>query len=138
MRGATQPEKNMPRFVILKHETPLGSLRGTHWDLMLEADGVLRTWTLAAEPVGGKTMVAERLADHRVAYLDYEGPIAGDRGTVTRCDAGTMEWGEVTDECVVATLQGAIVRGEVRLWRESSADNRWLVSFTAETVRGGH
>lgn len=29
--------------------------------------------------------------EHRRLYLDYEGPISGDRGSVRRVDAGTYE-----------------------------------------------
>jgi hypothetical protein len=78
----------MPRFVVLRHELPADSQRSLHWDLMLERDGVLLTWALAEEPTLGKAISAVRLADHRLAYLDYEGPVSGDRGTVTRWDAG--------------------------------------------------
>ena len=35
----------MPRFVILEHD-----LAELHWDFMLEAGGVLRTWRFAAPP----------------------------------------------------------------------------------------
>lgn len=119
----------MPRFVILRHETPPGDPRGTHWDLMLEAEGALRTWALASEPAAGETISADQLADHRLTYLVYEGPISGNRGAVTRCDAGTMEWDEVIDERIVVTLRGATMRGEVRLSRETPGSERWLVSF---------
>ena len=34
---------------------------------------------------------ATRLPDHRKHYLDYEGEISGNRGTVARIDAGTYE-----------------------------------------------
>ena len=58
----------MPRFVILEHDHP-----ERHWDLMLEANGVLRTWRLHAAPELGNTVVATPSFDHRLAYLDYEG-----------------------------------------------------------------
>lgn len=74
------------RFVVLEHDHPF-----LHWDLMLETDGTLRTWRLLAEPVGGDPVPAEPLVDHRIAYLDYEGPVSGDRGHVTRWDHGTYE-----------------------------------------------
>ena len=32
---------------------------------------------MLAEPARGGTSPAERLADHRAAYLDYEGPVSG-------------------------------------------------------------
>jgi hypothetical protein len=81
----------MPRFVILLHELPAGADRRTHWDLMLEADGVLRTWALAEEPALGRSIAAEPLADHRLAYLTYEGEVSGNRGRVTRWDSGEYE-----------------------------------------------
>lgn len=73
------------RFVILIHDHPQ-----LHWDFMLEADGVLKTWRLAEEPGSGRTVPAELLPDHRIEYLDYEGPVSGDRGTVHQFDAGTF------------------------------------------------
>lgn len=76
----------MPRYVILTHDHPF-----PHWDLMLEDGGVLRTWRLLAEPAAGQVVRAEQLADHRLAYLDYEGPVSGGRGSVARWDHGTYE-----------------------------------------------
>ncbi|MFO1094461.1 MAG: DNA polymerase ligase N-terminal domain-containing protein [Planctomycetaceae bacterium] len=74
----------MPRYVILTHDHPF-----PHWDLMLESGGVLRTWRLLNEPATGRRVPAERLADHRLKYLDYEGPVSGGRGIVARWDYGT-------------------------------------------------
>ncbi|QDU38141.1 ATP-dependent DNA ligase [Maioricimonas rarisocia] len=76
----------MPRFVILTHDHPF-----LHWDLMLEADGALRTWRLLDEPQPDVPLRAEALPDHRIAYLDYEGPVSRGRGQVTRWDAGTYD-----------------------------------------------
>ena len=69
----------MPRYVILDHDHP-----SRHWDFMLESGGVLRTWRLLAEPTAGGPIAAEPLGDHRIAYLDYEGPLSGDRGGSSR------------------------------------------------------
>ena len=77
----------MPRFVILEHDHPL-----RHWDLMLEVSAVLKTWRLAKAPdMNGQRIAAEPIGDHRVFYLDYEGAVQGDRGAVTRWDAGSYE-----------------------------------------------
>jgi hypothetical protein len=89
----------MPRFVFLRHECPPTFGKPSHWDLMLERDGVLLTWSLPELPaawdgesgVGVELIDMTRLADHRLAYLDYEGPISGDRGAVTRHDRGEYE-----------------------------------------------
>jgi hypothetical protein len=104
----------MPRFVLLYHECPPSFGKPSHWDLMLERDGVLLTWSLAALPAawgGGRDaaeeqIVATRLADHRIAYLDYEGPISGDRGGVTRVDGGEYEVLEETEQAIRVRLQG--------------------------------
>lgn len=77
----------MHRFVILEHDHP-----SLHWDLMLEADGALQTWRLNEPPRrAGQVIAATPLPSHRLAYLDYEGPVSGNRGTVRRWDHGTFE-----------------------------------------------
>ena len=74
----------MLRFVLLEH-----NWNGVHWDLMLEAGEVLRTWAIDAPIVSGRDLPARALGDHRKIYLDYEGQISGNRGNVRRVDAGT-------------------------------------------------
>lgn len=76
----------MPRFAILIHDHPV-----LHWDFLLEQGEVLRAWRLLREPHAGAVIPAEPLPDHRRIYLDYEGPVSGNRGTVTQWDAGTFE-----------------------------------------------
>lgn len=79
------------RFVLLRHDLA----ESRHWDLMLETEGVLATWQLLRDPFveeswsPSRTLPARRLQDHRLAYLEYEGPVSRDRGHVTRVDAGT-------------------------------------------------
>ena len=80
------------RFVVLLHKFPLGHQRDDHWDLMLEEDSKLLTWALTEMPEPGKSIPAVALADHRKLYLEYEGPISGDRGSVTRVLAGSFFW----------------------------------------------
>jgi hypothetical protein len=97
----------MPRFVILRHETPPGRGRGLHWDLMLECGGVLRTWALAEEPEAGKSIAAEQLPDHRLDYLHYEGPVSQNRGTVSRWDNGEYKILEESPTQLTIALDGA-------------------------------
>ena len=81
-----QPNKR--RFVILHHAAPPGE----HWDLMIEADGSLATWQLEQDPCTTSDRTssrATRIADHRMRYLDYQGPLTGRRGNVTRVDRGS-------------------------------------------------
>src|SRR6516165_6867682 len=105
------------RFVILRHECPEGYKPGVHWDLMLEEAESLRTWELAAEPAVGLTIAAEQLPVHRLAYLDYEGPISGNRGTVSRWDCGNYEllMSSSTEHSFI--LVGSRLRGRAVLTR---------------------
>jgi len=110
----------MPRFVVLAHNHPV-----FHWDFMLERAGALQTWRLAKPPDAEGSIEAEALADHRLAYLDYEGPVSGGRGEVTRWDRGEFEIVESTPERVVVRLAGARLVGDARLERRSE-DASWL------------
>jgi hypothetical protein len=117
------------RFVILLHETPPGYARATHWDLMFEQGAALRTWALADEPRASATIDAEQLPDHRFDYLDYEGPVSGDRGHVTQWDRGAFELESDTAEEFTAILSGQRLRGRVRLAPLAGDDQRWGFSF---------
>jgi hypothetical protein len=100
----------MPRFVVLEH-----TWDGVHWDLMFEVGEVLQTWAIDRALVAGVDLPARRLADHRVHYLDYEGPVSGGRGVVRRVDRGrytTLEW---SPGRVRVRLEGAQLAGEVEL-----------------------
>jgi hypothetical protein len=81
----------MPRFVVLRHEFPADHARVSHWDVMFEIDGVLRTWSIRGLPDEREPQAAEALADHRLEYLTYEGPVSGERGSVARWDSGTYQ-----------------------------------------------
>jgi hypothetical protein len=115
----------MPRFVILRHEPPAGSRRRLHWDLMLATDDALRTWALAEAPSAGHPITAEALPDHRTSYLDYEGPVSGGRGAVTRWDAGRFEWERDTPCEIVCRLSGQVLSGRVTLTRTEAASSTW-------------
>ena len=100
----------MPRFAILEHDWP-----ARHWDFLLEAGDVLRAWRLTEEPELAKVIHAEANFDHRLLYLDFEGPLSGDRGSVARWDAGTFKWIESAAERVVVELTGAKLIGRAAL-----------------------
>ncbi|RPI89883.1 MAG: hypothetical protein EHM42_02275 [Planctomycetaceae bacterium] len=86
-RATAEKPTKMPRFVVLSHDWPT-----RHWDLMLENDAVLRTWRLDRAPDLAGPIAIQRLPDHRRAYLDFEGPVSGNRGNVTRVLSGTYEF----------------------------------------------
>lgn len=121
----------MPRFVVLRHEVPPGHDRSLHWDLMLESAGALKTWSLPLPPneAVGAESAAEALADHRLAYLDYEGPVSGDRGSVSRWDRGEYALVEQHEDAWIVDLAGARLRGRLSL-RRASDGSAWHWHFT--------
>lgn len=123
----------MPRFVVLRHELPPTAARsGVHWDLMLEHEGKpgtasLRTWALEVEPAADIEIVALALADHRVEYLAYEGPVSGDRGVVERWDEGEYVLEAETDEAILFSLRGKRLVGRAKLTRNDQQHWRFLL-----------
>jgi hypothetical protein len=101
----------MPRFVILRHQRP----NETHFDLMLEVEGVLKTWSLPQAPEIGVEMECEALPDHRLAYLDYEGPISAGRGAVTRWDRGQYVTERRTETQWIANVVGEKISGTLTI-----------------------
>lgn len=98
------------RFVVLEHEW-----NGVHWDFMLEAGESLRTWSMPAPPAPGREQMVRALVDHRLAYLSYEGPVCGNRGTVQRVAEGTFHVLDWEPGHVRVRLAGNQLVGEVDL-----------------------
>ena len=118
----------MPRYVILEHDHPL-----PHWDFMIEAGARLRAWRLLDEPARGRPIRAEAIGDHRTAYLDYEGPVGGGRGRVSRWDAGTYEMRSASDDKLRLDLSGGRAAGLVTLTR--AAGGLW--TWRLDPAQGG-
>jgi hypothetical protein len=93
---------------------------------MLEDEGTLLTWALGERPAAGASVAAERLADHRLAYLDYEGQVSGNRGTVTRYDRGSFDWVARRDDRLELALHGEKLQGRAVLAR-SADPQRWTL-----------
>ncbi len=128
----------MSRFVILTHDHPF-----LHWDLMLEDAGILRTWRLLSSPdsarniAGGKITTkiirAEQLPDHRLFYLDYEGPVSNNRGIVKRFDAGEYRYIKQNEHLLILSFDGNCLRGEYSIELEDETvgvEFNWVFSFS--------
>lgn len=110
----------MLRFVILEHAPGHTAGKPLHWDLMLETETGLLTWALTTTPTLDRDIQADPLPIHRKRYLDYEGPISGERGSVTQWDTGTFHWLQQADP-LVARLQGQRLDAIVSIYFPTNA-----------------
>ncbi len=122
--------------VLLFHE--LGDKAG-HVDWMIAPDPggsePLVTFRVASRVdglAGGGRLLARRIDDHRPEYLVYEGPLAGDRGTVRRLARGTVvSWDRGRDvwlmEIEWPDPAGGLRRQILRLSRQASGGDAWTI-----------
>jgi len=107
----------------------MSSAAAVHWDLMLDTGAILRTWALEALPVVDRPIAACGLPDHRRAYLEYEGPVSGDRGEVTRIERGQYNVIEEQSDLIVVRLAGSMQARTLRLQRDPRNRQRWTAWF---------
>lgn len=120
----------MPRFVILRHETPPGDARPSHWDWMFEQGGSLATWAVERAPTQGERTPARALPPHRLAYLTYEGPLSGGRGTVSQIDAGEYLGAIHPTKTTTLQLRGGAWNGELTIQPPREIESTDLDSST--------
>jgi hypothetical protein len=110
------PEK---RFVVQEHTTP----EGVHWDLMLEENGMLTTFRLEERPQGrpDHSIRAEKIFDHPLRFLTYEGPVQQETGRVHIVDHGTYCTRDRTNEEMVLEISGEILQGNFTLTHTTEA-----------------
>jgi hypothetical protein len=72
--------------VVLHHT----GIQNPHFDLMLETSegSALATWRADSWPLQNGTPM-EHIAAHRRDFLEFQGPLTGNRGEVRRVAAGT-------------------------------------------------
>ena len=112
------------QFVILRHTEGAG----VHYDFMLQTGEVLATWRVGVNPAdlsADEEAEATKLADHRLAYLDYEGPISGDRGSVHRVDRGPFERQSDQSGRTRIELSGRTIQGAFELVPLGQGLERW-------------
>lgn len=107
------------RFVVQEHQTP----DGVHWDLMIEQGGMLTTFRLAERPEQALAhpVQAERIFDHPLRFLTYEGPVQKGTGRVHIVERGTYRSIEWQDDRLALVLNGTILNGAFTFVRTAEA-----------------
>ena len=135
------------RFIVQKHDATR-----LHYDLRLEADGVLKSWAVTKGPSAnpGDKRLAVRTEDHPIAYAEFEGVIPKGEyggGTVMLWDRGT--WAPVKGKSAKDldkghlhfTLDGERMKGEwllVRMTpRAGEKRENWLLRKIDDAYAGG-
>jgi hypothetical protein len=110
-------------YVILFHD----GLLEPHYDLMFQTQmgGMLSTWRLPVWRPTGPTE-AQKLPDHRQAYLTFEGEISGGRGTVRRVEHGICHAERCADGGWNVLLETEPIGEEFVLRLKPISGERWL------------
>ena len=69
------------------------------------------------------------IGDHGLAYLDYEGPVSGQRGSVRRREQGLFEWTIREADKLEARVDGIALKSRLQLVRV--AGDSWRALFIA-------
>ena len=77
-------------------------------------------------------MPAERLADHRIDYLDFEGSVSDNRGTVTRWDTGQYRVESQTPAAWHIIVRGGRLDGHLMLQAVAEEPQRWTIRFSSK------
>ena len=78
----------MLKQFVFHHHTGYGQ---PHYDLMLEYGKTLATWQLTiplSEIQYKQPIIVQKIQDHRLMYLSYEGTISKGRGQIKKVDFG--------------------------------------------------
>ena len=83
-------EKNLHRWVLLKHIGAPDDIKGIHFDLLLEDKDFCRTWRLTKLPqLDGPYVDAILIKPHKLEWLNIEEKVlSGNRGVATRIKNG--------------------------------------------------
>ena len=126
--GSKDESGDHPCFVIQEHDAS-----HHHFDLMLEREGVLKSW---AVPKGipqksGEKRLAVATEDHPLEYANFEGTIPEGEygaGTVSIWDTGLYEPLLWEDDKIEVVMKGDRISGRYVLVRfKSAGEKEWLL-----------
>ena len=122
--SATQADSPL-RFVVQEHHAT-----ALHWDLRLERDGVLVSWSVPKGiPVDPRqNHLAVHTEDHPIEYLEFSGEIPRGNygaGSMFIWDAGTYEYEKFDEREVMVTFHGGRVEGRYVLFQ--TGGKNWMI-----------
>ncbi len=85
-------EKNVYRWVLLKHIGSPDDIKGVHFDLLLEDKEFCKTWRLSEIPLlDGPYVDSVCISPHNLYWLDVEEKeVSGNRGVAKRIKQGVF------------------------------------------------
>jgi hypothetical protein len=114
------------RFVIQKH------IRKTdvHFDFMIEQGDCLQTWRIDTAPdkFTDDAVHAQKIPDHPLRFLTYEGPVNEGKATVQIADSGTYRILEKDKSNITLDMNGKILKGKFSL-KHTNGD-QWKLKRT--------
>lgn len=134
--GAEHHGEAAPIFVVQQH-----AARRLHYDVRLEAAGVLKSWAVPKGPSADPAVkrLAVRTEDHPIEYAEFEGVIpAGEYGggEVIVWDTGTYE--NLTEhQGSPVPVAEAVEHGHVAVWLEGQKLRGGYAFTRLPTSRGG-
>lgn len=95
---------------------------------MFESGGVLKTWRIDVPPerIGNEPTPAEKIFDHDVKFLTYQGAVNKGCGSVRIVDGGDFEMLEESETGVRIFLQGEFLSGTFLI--EQIEQERWQLT----------
>jgi len=118
------------RFVVQEHRKD----QNVHWDLMLEESEHLATWQVTAPPIqwGGIPLTCQKIFDHRLKYLTYEGLLSDKRGEVRILVAGTYQLVQISNDQWQVRLESDSISGLLGL--RKIREDQWQLTFQGDTA----
>lgn len=126
----------MPPLIV-----PTALLRHTrdgddvHFDWLIAQDAdacepliTLQVPRAVHEMAAGEQVAARRIADHRTAYLTYEGPVSGDRGHVTRVARGEATLDAPTTQATTISVRWGTTAARYVVARSNDDSADWRIT----------
>lgn len=113
-----------PIYVIHEHHA-----KRLHWDLRLEIDNTLKSWSIPKEPNDKDKRLAIQVEDHPIEYALFEGYIPEGNygaGLVKIWDNGTFSLESYKANKIVFIINGKKLNGRYCLLNFKPKEKSWL------------